>query len=244
MTFTPIPAPLYQRIFAVLSQRIGQGGYAPGSRFATEDELVAEFGVSKATVRRAVGELVARGQLIRRQGSGTYVRGSGDDPAARGFVGSIGDLIRGTPQLKVLDVHVEEDVRFPASVRQALGTDAETGTVYRTRRLWGDQPFVYSVHYVGPTVAAVLGRAELAEEGLMSLLRRENVEMSEAEQTLSARLADVEVADRLNIGLGAAVLFAERVLRSPSGPLDCLHSWYRGDLYRWQARLAVEPAGR
>ncbi|CAM5441338.1 GntR family transcriptional regulator [Streptomyces hirsutus] len=78
----------------------------------------------------------------------------------------------------------------------------------------------------------------------MSLLRRENVEMSEAEQTLSARLADVEVADRLNIGLGAAVLFAERVLRSPSGPLDCLHSWYRGDLYRWQARLAVEPAGR
>lgn len=239
MTFAPIPAPLYQRVFAVLSQRISLGEYAPGSRLATEDELRAEFDVSKATIRRAVDELVARGQVVRRQGSGTYVREAGATAPAR-FVGTMADLIEGTPQLPVLDVVVDECVLFPPAVREALGVVEERGTVYRTRRLLGEVPFVYAVHYVAPSIADVVTESSLHGEGLMSLLHRAQIELTGAEQSVSAQLADAEVADRLNVELGAAVLFVRRVLESPDGPVDCLYSWYRGDLYSWNSRLDLE----
>lgn len=45
----------------------------PGGRLPTEAELAQMFSVSRTTVRSAVGALVARGMVVRRQGMGTFV---------------------------------------------------------------------------------------------------------------------------------------------------------------------------
>jgi GntR family transcriptional regulator len=42
-------------------------------RLPTEAELAARFNVSRGTIRAAVGSLVARSLLVRRQGKGTFV---------------------------------------------------------------------------------------------------------------------------------------------------------------------------
>ena len=47
--------------------------YASGVKLPNEDELAERFGVSRATVREAVGGLVEAGYVTRRHGSGTYV---------------------------------------------------------------------------------------------------------------------------------------------------------------------------
>ena len=47
--------------------------YKPGDRFHTEGELSELFGVSRQTVRQAVGMLETEGVLERRRGSGTYI---------------------------------------------------------------------------------------------------------------------------------------------------------------------------
>lgn len=67
------PMPLYHQVSSVLRQRMISGDYEAGRKLPTEDELIAEFGVSKATVRQAVGELVASGLVSREQGGGTFV---------------------------------------------------------------------------------------------------------------------------------------------------------------------------
>jgi GntR family transcriptional regulator len=54
-------------LLAVIAE-LGEGAVLPAER-----ELCERFGVSRATVRQAVGELVLEGRLSRRQGSGTYV---------------------------------------------------------------------------------------------------------------------------------------------------------------------------
>ena len=41
-----------------------------------ERDLAGEFGVSRITVRKAIDGLVEEGLLVRRQGSGTFVRGA------------------------------------------------------------------------------------------------------------------------------------------------------------------------
>jgi GntR family transcriptional regulator len=54
---------------------------------------------------------------------------------------------------------------------------------------------------------------------------------------MSAELADTEVARQLDIDIGAPVLFAERLVTSTQGPVEVVHTWYRGDLYKWEAEM-------
>jgi len=63
----------YQTVVRDIQSALKAGTLKPGDRLPTEDAMVAQYGVSKQTIRRAVGELVDAGVLVRRQGSGTYV---------------------------------------------------------------------------------------------------------------------------------------------------------------------------
>lgn len=70
-TSTPKHLEVYQR----LREEISSGTYTPGQRMPTETELVERFGVSRPTVSRALGILEQEGHLVRRRGSGTYLKG-------------------------------------------------------------------------------------------------------------------------------------------------------------------------
>src|ERR1700750_1895828 len=64
--------PLYAQAEKVLEDLLVHRQYRIGDRIPPEVELVRSLGVSRATIRAAVGRLVSRGLLIRRQGSGTF----------------------------------------------------------------------------------------------------------------------------------------------------------------------------
>jgi len=51
-----------------LVDELGEGAMLPSER-----DLAERYGVSRLTMRQAVGELVLEGRLVRRRGSGTYV---------------------------------------------------------------------------------------------------------------------------------------------------------------------------
>ncbi|MGF1462728.1 MAG: phosphonate metabolism transcriptional regulator PhnF [Maricaulaceae bacterium] len=65
---------LWRRIAEDLEQRIAQRKLAPGDRLPTENDLAAEYGVNRHTVRRALGDLQARGFVEVTQGRGSFVR--------------------------------------------------------------------------------------------------------------------------------------------------------------------------
>lgn len=65
--------PITSQVNAILLERIRAQKYPPGSRLPSESELATELGVSRASVRGALGRLAGEGLLIRKQGDGTYV---------------------------------------------------------------------------------------------------------------------------------------------------------------------------
>jgi GntR family frlABCD operon transcriptional regulator len=65
--------PLYEQVRRKLLSEIEAGRLAVGSFLPPEFELCATYGVSRITLRRAVGELCAEGLLVRQQGRGTVV---------------------------------------------------------------------------------------------------------------------------------------------------------------------------
>src|SRR3984885_12089516 len=65
--------PASAQLAGLLKAQILERQLPPGSRLPTERELIERSGLSRVTVRAAVGILEDEGWLIRRQGLGTFV---------------------------------------------------------------------------------------------------------------------------------------------------------------------------
>jgi GntR family frlABCD operon transcriptional regulator len=65
--------PLYEQVRRKILSEIEAGRLGEGSFLPPEFELCETYGVSRITLRRAVGELCAEGLLVRQQGRGTLV---------------------------------------------------------------------------------------------------------------------------------------------------------------------------
>ncbi len=68
------PIPLYHQLADLLLSRIRSGEYAPEARIPSEHALAATYKIGRPTVRQAIDMLVRKRLLVRRRGSGTYVR--------------------------------------------------------------------------------------------------------------------------------------------------------------------------
>lgn len=78
----PRPEPKYRDILRLLDAEIAAGTYDGDRRLPSEAELCARFDASRPTVAKALADLVQRGVIERRAGSGTFLR---QRPAARAF---------------------------------------------------------------------------------------------------------------------------------------------------------------
>lgn len=67
-----VPLPPYAQVKQHLKKCLAAGEWAPGAQMPSEAELVAQFGVSRMTVNRALKELQAEGLVERVQGLGTF----------------------------------------------------------------------------------------------------------------------------------------------------------------------------
>ena len=85
----------YARVKQFLKEGLAGGTWPPGALMPSEADLVAQFGVSRMTVNRALKELQAEGLVERSQGVGTF--------AAR--------LHRVSSTLTIRDLHEEIEAR-------------------------------------------------------------------------------------------------------------------------------------
>lgn len=89
------PAAPYARIKQHLKDELSRGRWPPGAPMPSDAELVAQFGVSRMTVTRALNDLRAEGLIDRVQGVGTFAA----------------HLVRVASTLHIRDLHEEITAR-------------------------------------------------------------------------------------------------------------------------------------
>ena len=235
--------PLYYQLASILRDHIVSGKYHAGDRLPTEEALARDYDVSRITIRQALSDLEREGFIKREAGRGTFVADRRTFSNTFRLEGSLGDLISMglTTSVKVLTLAT---IRASASEADFLRVNLGDPIVRCTRlRLHAGTPFSYIINHVPGDLGKHLS-AEAWKKG--SILRQIETElgilMGDADQTISASLADAHLARLLKTTIGAALLSVDRVVRSIEGrPVEHVHSYYRSDVYSFKAHLVHNP---
>lgn len=233
------PVPLYFQLAGQLESAIDEGRLTPGDPIENEVALAGRLGVSRPTVRRAIGELVAQGLLVRRRGVGTQV--ASRRVHRRAALSSLhDDLVRAgrAPATRVLGLEREvQDSR----VCHALGLEPGTPLLRIERlRLAGDEPLAIMRNYLPPRFGD-LTVAELEACGLYTLLRARGGRPAVAQQQIGARGADPAEARALGTRRGAPLLTMTRcAFDAVGGALELGDHCYRGDSYSIEVMVAEQ----
>jgi len=232
-------SPLYSRVEAVLAGEIADGGLKVGDQLPTEDNLIARFGVSRITVRRAIQNLVSRGLVEIRRGKGTFVAApkiTQDLKELSGFVEDMHALGR-KPTARVVG---KEIVTADATVAHQLAlTKGEHVVRIRRVRLADGIPLSFDETYLPLEIGKKILTNDLKVEPIFSLLERKyGVPLIEAEYKLDAVEAEAEVAAALKVKRRSPIFRIERTSYSTgSRPVDYERLHYRGDLTQFVTRL-------
>ena len=108
------------------------------------------------------------------------------------------------------------------------------------------EPFCYTVTYLPSEIGEkAVSEAGLRRTALLKLLLEHGIALHSATQSIRAQLADPGLCSRIDVELGAPLLFVERTLYDAAGgPVDFVRSWYRGDRYEYAVTLSLNPASR
>jgi GntR family transcriptional regulator len=238
-----LPLPKYHRIYLVLREQLQDGRFAQG--VPGELVLMQQFGVARVTVRRALEQLALEGLIAREPGRGTRaigphrIDGAGNDPMRTQLTGLLENLVSMglRTSVKVLDVDtVSASDSVAAALRLHPGDPVQKAVRVRSTRAG---PLSHITTYVPAEVARRFGRRELSRKPILLLLEESGVKVGRAVQTISARLADAEVAGHLDLAVGSALLAVRRLIYDErERPVQWLHGLYRPDRYEYEMQLS------
>jgi GntR family transcriptional regulator len=232
-------APLYLQLAeriagAIAARRLRQGQALPPERM-----LVERLGLSRTTIRRAVGELTARGLVAPQHGSGTFVAARLDQKLAR--LSSFTDDMYARGRVASCRV-IGRGVRFPSpDEAMALGLSARDQVSFLIRvRLADGEPLALENACVP---VRLLPDPDQVGESLYAALHVRNAAPVRALQRLRAAVASAAEAEHLGIAEGSAVMATVRHGYLADGSaVEFTRATYRGDRYDFITEMRRDEA--
>jgi len=233
------PAPLHARIREELREHILSGAWRPDDALPSERELMAQYGVSRITVRQALGDLQKESLIFKLAGKGAYVshpRPFQELGRLQGFAEAMEARGHETWN-RVLAVEHEPASDLVAS-RLGLPPRAPVTQVRRVRHL-DRQPVSLDITWVPRELGQRLAREDLARRDIFLILENDcATPLGHADLVIDAGLADAALADALEISPGAPMLRIERLTHDTAGrPVDYEHLYCRADNFQYRLRI-------
>jgi GntR family transcriptional regulator len=204
----------------------------------SDSPLMQVFGVSRATVKRTLGNLAAKGLLQRRRALGTRV-------ISRQITEDLARLTGYSEEMEKKGLQVSSEVLEvgltaadeSVSKRLQLGPDEKVLVI---RRLRGTSAF-FPVVLLKSHLPARLG-VDPGEDFAGSLYRllenKYGLAIQWADEEIGAGNASVEEAGHLGLKPGSAVLVMERTSYTRGNrPIEFVRGVYRPEHYKYSIRL-------
>jgi GntR family histidine utilization transcriptional repressor len=229
---------LYQLVKDHIRQRIHEGIWKAGDRIPSEHELVAELGVSRMTVHRALHEMAEHGILARFAGIGTFVA---EEPPQSGLLKITNiatetrargheygcDVIKVSRESANLEVASALDLHTGDSVFHALCVHRENGV-----------PIQIEDRYVNPKAAPDFIGQDFNEIGFSEYLVK-MVPLDEVEHVVDAVQPTAEEAELLEIRPTHPCLVLTRRTWSNQMVVTFVRCIHPGSRYRLGSRFRV-----
>lgn len=214
-----------------LLERIKSGQYKKGDQIPTESELCKEFSVSRTTVRTALTQLTLEGNLVRKQGKGTYVAGPKIKQTLSHTIKRYRDQV--SVQGKDAQISLVAVGVIPAIdlLQKALKIE-EDDPVQKIERIRSanGEPTQYEIAYIPWDVAPGITRAH-AESSLYGSLKEDfDVHVAKTTENIEIILSDERISEHLDCEPGTPCFFMETTAEDKNGQIiEFSYSYFRGD---------------
>src|SRR5262245_54738330 len=226
------PEPLYRQLADLLEREIRGGALKPGDRLPSEGELAERYAVSRITLRQAVGALVRKQILVRKQGKGTFVTA----PAVRHDLsrlhGLFGSLFSQAEAASARLLRYELS-RPPADIADLLGLGSGTKALsFERLYLIDSRPVAVTDAWLAPEIASV-PRAKAELISTEDMMHAAGIEIGSTQVAISATAAGARLGRLLKIPPRAAVLDLSRTVFGADGVAKQVgHIWFCSDRYQ------------
>ncbi len=233
--------PKYYQLANILREQIEKGDLHEHQSIPSERRLEKLYSVSRTTIRQALDLLAQQGFLYREHGRGTFVSPRKLQKGISELTSFTEDMKRRglVPGQRILEIG---PARPPEEVIRHLGLPPQTETLLRVERLrlGDDVPMGLQTSYYSLPEGQTITREELEAYGSIYRLLQERFHLipTEADETLEVILAGPQEAGLLHIAEGSPLLLSERTTYSQARrPIEFVRILYRGDRYRYYAKL-------
>jgi len=232
--------PVYQQLMDWMVQNISTGTWGEGQQLPSEPLLAEELGVSRGTLRKAIGILIQRGLVVQTHGKGTFVAAAViDQPLVSQLTSVSEEFIRsGTP----FHTSVVGQRLLPAQPRPAAALGLEPGApVLMLERIRGvdGQPLLFNESYLSGERYGELVDTDFRQVRLFEVLEsRYGLTLARAARTISAITASSRIAKALDVAVGAPILYSEQTVYSGDDEaVEFSKAWFRGDRFRLSSEV-------
>lgn len=234
-----VPQPLYAALRDDLRHQILTGRLAVGDRLPSESEFCAEHGVSRTTVRQALGDLHKAGLITRLQGKGAFVaprRASQELRRLEGLSESLAEHGRTVHSLRLSF----RRIRPPRPIAQQLGlSHASLAAQLVSLRLADGMPLSVNTSFFPLALGDRLKRIDVSGRDLIEVLERELlVPVQQARIEIRAEALTRRHATLLKATAGQPALRVDRLLLGVDGqPLQVESATYPDDRFSYRVNL-------
>lgn len=205
------PLPLYQQLADRIRSEVAEGVYGLNDKIPSENELAKKYVIGRPTVRQATDLLVREGILLRKRGSGTFVRSAVQPIDLFSLAGTSAAFDQSQ---QPVSMRLLQPVALLAA-GDACPPALTDKPVYRLQRLSrvDEEPVLLECFYLDADVFRGIDQHVLEGDSLSRIVREVFfMEASGAEQTFTITYPDTFTAGALQVTSRSPLLQVSRTL--------------------------------
>ena len=221
---------LYVQLIDIFKKKMGSKEWTVGSQLPTEEDLCKMYGLSRATVRAAVLELVRQGYLFRQQGKGTFVKQLATDELI--MLTSFRELMLEPGVEFSTEVIAQTTMMAVGNIGNLLNISSDKHIIYIKRKtIVENKPVILQEIHIPLHICPHLLDEDITAQSLFGLFKKYKVEITRIRNYFGITYLSAVEAQAFNLTEGSPTLLLNQLFFSGETPVMYIRSVKRHDSF-------------